>query len=226
MILRNKILSVICFISLLLATIISIINFWCFNKAFYLYEYENLNTAESIGISSSDLNKTTDVLMNYLKEENSTLDIEVNIKGQLREVFNKREKDHMVDVKNLYNTCMKFRNYCVAVYAFCMILLVINKGLNSLYKGYLKALGIFGAIFAFAGIFCLIDFDSFWLEFHHIFFPSNDLWLLDPRTDVLIMMVPSKFFFDLCISIIFSIFLLMLIYFIIIKILDKKVFNK
>ena len=32
--------------------------------------------------------------------------------------------------------------------------------------------------------------------FHHIFF-RNDLWLLDPNTDILIMMVPETFFFHL-----------------------------
>jgi len=41
-----------------------------------------------------------------------------------------------------------------------------------------------------------VDFTSFWVSFHHLFF-TNDLWLLNPETDVLIMMVPQQFFSDL-----------------------------
>lgn len=223
---KNKVIGLICCLSLLLGTIISIIDFWCFNDAFYKNEYTNLNTAESIGMSQEDLDKTTDVLLNYLKDRNNTLDIQVKIKGQLREVFNQREKDHMVDVRELYLNAITVRNVAYGIFAFCIFILVYKKDLKCLYKSYLKALAIFGFIFIAIGIFCIIDFDSFWTSFHHIFFAGNDLWLLDPRTDVLIMMVPSKFFFDLCISIVFSIFVVMFIYFIIIKILDKKVINK
>lgn len=223
---KNKIVGLICCLSLLLATIISIIDFWCFSDAFYKNEYTNLKTAESIGMSEEDLAKTTDVLLNYLKDRNNTLDIEVKVKGQLREVFNEREKAHMVDVRELYLNAIVVRNVAYAIFAFCLIILVYKKNLTILYKSYLKALAIFGFIFLAVGIFCIIDFDTFWTQFHHVFFSTNDLWLLDPRTDILIMMVPSKFFFDLCVSIVFSIFVIMFIYFIIIKILDKKVINK
>jgi len=52
------------------------------------------------------------------------------------------------------------------------------------------------------GIWILIDFDSFWTSFHHVFFPSNDLWLLDLRKDILIMIVPPEFFNHLVVTIV------------------------
>jgi integral membrane protein (TIGR01906 family) len=46
------------------------------------------------------------------------------------------------------------------------------------------------------------NFTLYWDYFHYIFF-DNDLWQLDPRTDVLIQMVPEEFFYDLVVRIIF-----------------------
>lgn len=39
------------------------------------------------------------------------------------------------------------------------------------------------------------DFTKYFVIFHHIFF-NNDLWLLDPATDLLINIVPEPFFVD------------------------------
>ena len=39
----------------------------------------------------------------------------------------------------------------------------------------------------------VIDFDSLFILFHKIAF-TNDLWLLDPRTDLLIRLMPIEFF--------------------------------
>lgn len=39
------------------------------------------------------------------------------------------------------------------------------------------------------------DFTKYFIMFHHIFF-SNDLWILDPATDMLINIVPEGFFMD------------------------------
>ena len=39
------------------------------------------------------------------------------------------------------------------------------------------------------------DFSRYFIMFHHIFF-TNDLWILDPSTDMLINIVPEGFFMD------------------------------
>jgi len=38
-----------------------------------------------------------------------------------------------------------------------------------------------------------IDFYKYFTYFHEIFF-TNDLWLLNPKTDILIQMLPLEFF--------------------------------
>ena len=131
----------------------------------------------------------------------------------------------MIDVRELYLNAVLVRNIAAGVFAACLAILLYTRQLGVMFSSYKKALAVFAFVFGFIAVFCIIDFDSFWTYFHHVFFPMNDLWLLDPRTDILIMMVPGKFFFDLCVSIVFTVFVLMIMYYILLKILDRKVFG-
>ena len=70
-----------------------------------------------------------------------------------------------------------------------------------------------GAVFAVAlaliGIIST-DFTKYFIVFHKIFF-NNDLWVLDPRTDMLINIVPEGFFFDTAarIALVFAVIVVM-----------------
>jgi len=55
-------------------------------------------------------------------------------------------------------------------------------------------------LFLFLITMILKDFSGFWVQFHHLFF-NNDLWLLNPETDILIQMLPQQFFYDLVVRI-------------------------
>ena len=63
-------------------------------------------------------------------------------------------------------------------------------------KMFLKTSAVLMGLAGALAFYAFLDFNEFWTMFHHIFF-RNDLWLLDPNTDVLIMMVPETFFFNL-----------------------------
>mgnify|MGYP001774732369 CR=1 FL=1 len=180
---------------------LSSVNYWSFNKSFYKNEYKKLNVTEYIGISEDDLNKATDVLLGYIKGENKTLDIECRINGITRQVFNNKEKTHMQDVKNLYDGAIVVRNVSFVIFVLSFIYIGRSK---ELFIGYKYSLSLVGLIIAFLLLFCLMDFEGFWLAFHHLFFPFNDLYILDPRYDILVMMVPEGFFFDLCVLIVAS----------------------
>ena len=45
------------------------------------------------------------------------------------------------------------------------------------------------------GLFALTGFYSLFLKFHQLSF-ANDFWLLDPRTDYLLLLFPQGFWFD------------------------------
>ena len=222
---KNKVVCLISTFCLIICAFLSCIDYWCFSSSFYKNEYTKLDTANQIGMSQDDLDKTSDVLLGYLKDKYYSLDTKAKVEGVTREVFNDREKAHMLDVKNLYQNVLIVRNACFVVYLLSFIYICFSSNTKYIFTSYKKSLAIFSFVIAFILLFCLIDFDGFWTNFHHIFFPNNNLWLLDPRTDILIMMVPSQFFFDLCISIIVSIIVFLLGLYFIFKYLDRKLIN-
>ena len=99
---------------------------------------------------------------------------------------------------------MTVRNIAAAASA-ALLVFGLLKNRSSVWKtsyqglkiGACSGLAFVGAIIVWA----LLDFDQFWLNFHYLFF-DNDLFLLDPNTEILINMVPSTFFQDLVIRII------------------------
>ena len=82
--------------------------------------------------------------------------------------------------------------------------------LYHLFHAYKKVLGYVLLVIGALVVWIVIDFDSFWTMFHHLFFPGNDLWLLDLRKDILIMIVPPEFFNHLVLMIV-STFLFIII---------------
>ncbi len=195
----TALLTVLASIMLIIAMLVVSIEMFALNSSFYKNEYKKLSTASSIGISEQDLERVTDVLISYTAGKAPTLDVQAQIAGEEQEVFGEREKAHMVDVQALYIGARNVRTIClIAAPIFILLAFFVSraKALKIFCKSFLITSGVFLGITAALTVFAVVDFNSFWTSFHHVFF-TNDLWLLDPNTDVLIMMVPEQFFFDL-----------------------------
>ena len=63
-------------------------------------------------------------------------------------------------------------------------------------RGGQRGLLFFGAAAAVLIVWALVNFDGFFVAFHRLAF-SNELWLLNPRTDLLIRLMPETFFIHL-----------------------------
>jgi integral membrane protein (TIGR01906 family) len=194
-------LACILIVGVLLVTSIEI---YAFDPGFYEKEYNKLKQNEVIGISREELKDVTQNLLDYTSGKRPTLDMKADIRGEKREVFNEKEKSHMVDVRALYLAARDTRNIsAAAAVLFIVFGLLIRKkgGVKALLKTYIWVCGVFLTVVAALGLYAALDFNSFWTSFHLLFF-SNNLWILDPATDVLIMMVPGEFFMDLVLNII------------------------
>ncbi|NJP39535.1 TIGR01906 family membrane protein [Oscillospiraceae bacterium HV4-5-C5C] len=184
----------------------SSVDFFCFFRPFYRYVYQRLNTAATVGLSEADLTRGTDILLDYLKDRTDSLDLEVTDlqTGQPDQMFDEREKAHMVDVKALYQHMLLVKRL-TGIFVLLWIGLLFwrqrERVLTLLKKGYLKGLAVAGAALSILLGLAVWDFDRFWTAFHHLFF-HNDLWLLDPATERMINMVPSYFFNRLVIMIV------------------------
>ena len=79
----------------------------------------------------------------------------------------------------------------------CVALLVVLKAdiRRVLPKMICAGSALFFAILAVLAGIISTDFNKYFIIFHHIFF-NNDLWMLNPDTDLLINIVPEPFFMD------------------------------
>ena len=184
---------------LIVGLLIASVEMFAVNPAFFRSEYSKLDTAQSIGISEEGLTEVTQKLLAYTTGADDNLDIQAEIKGEMQEVFGEREKDHMVDVKLLYLGARNVRTITLVaavVLIAAAFLIGRRETLKTLCKSFLRVSAGFLIFVGAIAIYAALDFTSFWTNFHHVFF-TNDLWILDPRTDVLIQMVPEQFFSDL-----------------------------
>ena len=72
----------------------------------------------------------------------------------------------------------------------------INYLIEQSFRGLLFNYGIVGILIGMI----FVDFSKYFVYFHLILF-DNDLWILDPKTDLLIQMMPESFFVDMAIKI-------------------------
>ena len=227
---KKPLYSLISLILIVFSLLIAV-HFWSFNKSFYRSEHSKLklygkSISEHIGISEEDLDYLTSFTLDYLNDPNASLDLKLNIKGEMREVYNQTEKMHMIDVRNLN----LLANHLIIVFGIIILVFIVylylNKDYELFFKQYRSVLKYSFIFFGILIIWIIIDFDSFWTMFHHVFFAGNDLWLLDLNKDVLIMIVPPEFFFHLVsIIVVTFIIILVLIYLLLYFICRKSTIN-
>ncbi len=193
-------LCVLASIALTVAIFFTAVQMTVTNRTFYDREYLKMDTARSVGMSHNELMRVTDHLLRYMTGDEASLQIKAKFKTKIRYAFDERESAHMVDVAALYQNAMLCRNIAVAAVAAVVLLTIAalrTDRIRLLAKCYLVGLCITGAILAGLTAWILIDFEGFWTNFHYVFF-TNDLWLLDPRTSLMINMFPLPFWYDTC----------------------------
>ncbi|MBN1370082.1 MAG: TIGR01906 family membrane protein [Dehalococcoidaceae bacterium] len=163
----------------------------------YSYGFEKYDIPGATGLEKAELEKASRQLINYFNSEEEFIYIEVTKAGEAFELFNEREVLHLKDVKGLVLLCYNVLLFSgLYVLLFTALLLVRQTrqwtGLpRTVILGSLLTLTIIAGL----GITALIDFRWFFWQFHLISF-ANDLWLLDPANDYLIMMFPQGFWLD------------------------------
>ena len=191
-----------CLIVTLLITSVEAVTYW--TPGYYEREYSKYNVTEDVHMEMDDLLDVTKEMMAYLRGNREDLHVPTIVDGQPREFFNDREIAHMEDVQGLFIGGLWLRRIGILI-TLCFASLAYFWGHKSserteaLKRLIPKSLCIgTGAVFAVALVLIGIistDFTKYFIVFHKIFF-NNDLWVLDPRTDMLINIVPEGFFFD------------------------------
>ena len=110
--------------------------------------------------------------------------------------FQDHEAAHMADCRELIRLAGTLR----WVFGGLALVLagagVLFRRHRALADGVLAGLGAAGILFTGLVLWALADFDGFFTAFHRVAF-TNDGWLLDTRTDLLIRLMPVSFFVSL-----------------------------
>jgi integral membrane protein (TIGR01906 family) len=115
--------------------------------------------------------------------------------GQTRSLFNDREVAHMEDVQALIQFFLRMQLVAAAAVALRLVIAVfVERGVVNLGRDMLLSTALMVALVVLVGIASAVDFDALWTHFHQLAF-RNDLWLLDPTRDYLIMLFPEPFWF-------------------------------
>lgn len=190
------ILGIVLALSLVLFSLLQCLQWVAFDPAQYLPRYQQNNVESATGLDEASLMHVTHEMIRYLQDGRDDLVIEVTIDGEVRPVFEEREIQHMVDVKELFLLADAARVISLAVLLVALLICVF-----AAHAGHMRTVGramlwTFAALVglaAIAAVIAAIDFEWFFTQFHLLFF-TNDLWLLDPATSIMIRMLPEPFF--------------------------------
>ncbi|NLY66740.1 MAG: TIGR01906 family membrane protein [Tissierellia bacterium] len=192
-------IGIVFFVPLLLLLLSVEIN--TFNEKFYLKSYIDNNVESVTGKSLSELMDVTENLLDYLRDEAD--------EGVLRPNFNEREILHMIDVKVLFKYGYILRNISFFISVLVIAYFILNKKIKPLGRILFFGPFIWWTAILLLFILSLNDFNKYFTYFHLIFF-DNDLWILNPKTDLLIQMLPQDFFMNIFKNIVL-LFLIMLV---------------
>ena len=179
----------------------------------FIYEY-NLSSNNSIqSITSLSISELTDInnnIRDYFFNEDELLNVDI---------YSDKEIAHMKDVKNLIRLVLTLGKYSAVIFLIFSFLLnnYFAVSITSLLKNSLFIFISFSVILALAfGLF----FNQVFLLFHELSF-SNDLWILNPNSDYLLMMFPEVFFRDVAIMIILLSFIIHSFFYVLVRLLNK-----
>lgn len=196
--LLHNFIGIVCAFALmitLLITSVEAVTYW--TPGYYEKEYAKYNVTEDVRMEMDDLLDVTHEMMAYLRGDRDDLHVPTIVDGQPREFFNEREIAHMEDVRGLFLAAIAIRRACLVVIAAGIaLLLALKADIRRVLPGTICAgTLLFFAVLSALALIISTNFTKYFVIFHEIFF-SNDLWILDPSTDLLINIVPEPFFVD------------------------------
>lgn len=173
-----------------------------------IYDY-NISTYSIEKRTSLSLEKIKEInleIRSYFFNEKELLDIDI---------YSDKEILHMKDVKSVMNFIFDLGKILSIV--FCILAFVLYSYFRVyIYKLIFYSLSLFLSILMFLGTSFLLFFQELFIIFHEIAF-NNDLWILNPNEDYLLMMYPEDFFRDVAILILVTSFILNVIVYILFR---------
>ena len=169
-----------------------------YNKAHMAQAFRDYAQENREDILVSDYDAIAGSIIKYLstgKEENLP-----SLRGEM--LFSEKENQHLQDCSKLTRG-MGYVRYASIVVVLVLFMLVMGKKdtelrkkrVDELFRCFTLGTLLLALCTIALVIWGLADFESLFIAFHHVAF-SNDLWILDPATELLIQLMPYAFFLD------------------------------
>lgn len=146
---------------------------------------------ESFGVQKSDYPLFSAQLSAFFRHETD----EANVQAF---PFHDYEVTHLHDVRRLMDGIRTFSILCLI--GAIVLITIFRRERFSLLPGFIAFLGLAAAIILFA----VLDFNRIFTLLHELLF-TNDLWLLNPQTDLLIALMPEGMFMYLARRVLYGI---------------------
>jgi integral membrane protein (TIGR01906 family) len=165
------------------------------DRDFMLRGFRENRVAATTGLDDAQLQRIADAFVAYFQAPPGQIQLQVTAFGQSRPLFNDREVAHMEDVQALIQFFLRMQIIAAAAVIIRLVFaLAFDRGVVQLGRDMLLSTALMIGVIVLVAVLSFIDFDALWTRFHQIAF-RNDLWLLDPTRDYLIMLFPEPFWF-------------------------------
>ena len=188
-----KWLFIICLPVLLLTASVG----WAVNSLWlYQYGFDEYGVSQTTGLAQSELDRAATGLIDYFNSDDETISLTVVKDGESFTLFNEREVAHLRDVKGLiWLVYWVLLGTLIYALGYVGLSLFLWKDRRRLAWGLVGGSCLTLALMLALGLGALFNFEQLFRQFHLISF-TNELWLLDPTKDYLIMLFPGGFWYD------------------------------
>ncbi|QIB26730.1 TIGR01906 family membrane protein [Caloranaerobacter azorensis] len=187
----TNLFAIICIVCLPIAILLINLEVAAFDISFFKSKYEEYNIEDVTGISEENLMLITEKLLDYLKGKRENIIIFTEVGDKIEQVFEERELLHLKDVRELFRKGYIIKDLTLLL-SIVSLIYIFYKDRIKLKKILIVTSLIQLILMGLLYILIYSDFYKYFTYFHKILF-SNDLWLLNPKTDILIQMYPLEF---------------------------------
>ena len=167
------------------------------------YSFARYDGETTTGVERAELDRAAREIIDYFRNDEELLDIEVTVDGAPTPLFSEREVLHMRDVKWLMQAAFRVHEVAFAILVLYVTVALVRDRSEAVARiaGLLRVAGALTVVLlGVAAAAVLVGFDELFRQFHVISF-ANDLWKLSPARDHLIQMYPRGFWFDVTLAV-------------------------
>jgi len=191
------IISSICIVFLIFLTAVRIPSF---SMWFYRWQFAQNDTYAVVNMEPEHLHDVTRHMIRHMQGREDDIQILTIVGGEERYFFSPIEIRHMDDVQVLFRWGLGLYNVLLALFILSLAVYLIwgrkiwaRDYLSKLFRTWRTAAFAFALGLIVLAVAIAVNWHRAFIIFHEIFF-NNDYWILDPRVDLLINIVPYPFF--------------------------------